>query len=433
MIMHQGGMGWMPSNWDLHNQLRSVVLRDTQLGQPKRRKGTESDARWNAMAIRSYKTRRLCTDLAKSFGLWVEVHHPEITLARNIRGEVFREWLSEAAARGVAESTLAAYLRRWKKIVRRMEARGWCHACDLLAPLEGLSWPGATALDRRRRGGGYDESEARRLVRWVLVRDAHAGRALEVMVRCGLRSEETFTINAGQVRQALATGGFELLPSQAKGGRVRHVGVDARAQAALRAAQAVAPDAARPLALRRTPAASRRYAWRLVTAGVRALGVRSRGLHGLRATAIRRWVRGGRLQGLPLREARRRAAERAGHSREAVIDAYTTAGPGEPREPVELPAAWVGRAAELRQVLGTGVAVSGRLGRPAAWALDLPRWEVEAAVRSGALAGASVGIELGRALAGVLAAVPRRRYPLRAGLSRAAAVRLQVAHAAGRL
>lgn len=417
----------MSKAWHLHNQLRAVVCENLQIGQAKRRSGSSSDRAWNAMAIRSIKTQRLCLDLATSIGRWVEVHHPEITKARDIRAEIFKEWLAEAAERGVAETTQMAYLRRWKKIVRRMEARGWCRAEALLEPVADLRWPGATALDRRRRGGGYTESEAQRLVRHVGARDERAGWVCTVIWRCGLRSEEAFTLSREQLQRGVEEGRFELRPSQAKGGRVRVVRVNGRAQAVLCVTLGATAEP-RPLALRATPGRSRRYVWRLVRRAAEALGIRSRGLHGFRVTAVRRWVRECRRSGLGERAALRRTAVRAGHGRVDVLNAYTTAGPGE-YAPYTLPEAWCGRRVELRRVAATAAAVEA-LGLVA---VDVTRHEMASAVRSGALGGHPVDLRLSTELRWVLAAVPRRRYPLRAGLSRAAALRLQVAHAAGRL
>lgn len=417
----------MSQNWHMHSQLRAVVWENLQIGQAKRRGGSASDHAWNAAAIRSYKTQMLCLDLANSFGVWVEAHHPEIVWARQIGGEIFAEWLGAAAARGVAETTLMAYLRRWKKIVRRMEARGWCRSEELLAPLAGLRWPGATALERRRRGGGYTESEAQRLVRNVGVRDERAGWVCVLLWRCGLRAEEAFTLSREQLQRGLSEGAFTLRSSQAKGGRVRRVRVDGRAAAVLRAALGVTAEP-RPLALGATPGRSRRYVWRLVRSAAEAQGIRMRGLHGFRTTAVRRWVGGYRRSGLGERAALRRAAVRAGHGRVEVLNAYTTAGPGE-HALYALPEAWSGRRAELRRLAAAAAAVEA-LGLVAA---DVARSEVVAAVRSGALRGRPVDLRMGGELRWVLAAVPRRRYPLRGGLSRAAAVRLRAAHRAGRL
>lgn len=135
-----------------------------------------------------------------------------------------------------------------------------------------------------------------------------------------------------------------------------------------------------------------------------------------------------RRAGLGERAALQRAAVRAGHGRTDVLEAYTTAGPGE-YAPYAVPEAWVGRRAELRR-LAAAAALVEALGLVAA---DVARSEVVAAVRSGALLGRPVDLRMGGELRWVLAAVPRRRYPLRAGLSRAGAVRLQGAHRAGRL
>lgn len=417
----------MSQQWHIHNQLRAVVWENLQIGQAKRRGGSASDHAWNAAAIRSYKTQMLCLDLAKSFGVWVEAHHPEIVWARQIGGEIFAEWLGEARLRGVAGTTQMAYLRRWRKIVRRMEARGWCRAETLLSPLADLRWPRATALERRRRGGGYTESEAQRLVRNVGVRDERAGWVCVLLWRCGLRAEEACTLSRDQMQRGVEEGRFELRSSQAKGGRARGVRVDGRAGAALRAALRATAEP-RPLALRATPGESRRYVWKLVKTAAGELGIRMRGLHGFRATAVRRWVRGYRRAGLGERAALQRAAVRAGHGRVDVLDAYTTAGPGE-YAPYALPEAWSGRRAELRRLAAAAAAVEA-LGMVAA---DVARSEVVAAVRSGALRRRPVDLRLCGELRWVLSEVPRRRYPLRAGLSRPGAVRLRAAHRAGRL
>ena len=414
----------MSKPWHMHNQLRSVVLQDTQIGEPKRRGGTERDKSWNAMSIRSYKTRKVCDDLAKQFGGWMEGRHPEVKWARDIRGE-FVEWIRELEGRGAAPSTLVTYVRRWKKIVRRMEGRGWCRAADLLAPLEGLVWPGARALEARRRGGAYAPREAQAVMAVIAGRDAVAALAYRVMLRSGLRSEEVFTMTREQVQAGAQRGRFFLTGTQAKGGRARWVEADAEARAALGNALAVSGWAAKPFALRATPTKTRKYVWRLVTEAAKGLGVRPRGLHGARATAIRRWVKGAKFR-MEEKEALRHASERAGHSRVDVTSAYTEPGPGEARGAVkyEVPEVWAGRVEVLRKIAETGLELAGAMGQPAEWILGVPRPEMESAVRIGMWRGVLLSVRLTLAIRSVLEATPRRQYPFRAGLGRDRALRM---------
>ena len=414
----------MSKPWHMHNQLRSVVLENTQIGEAKRRGGTERDKSWNAMSIRSYKTRKVCDDLAKQFGRWMEERHQEVKWARDIRGE-FVEWIREIERRGAAPSTLVTYVRRWKKIVRRMEGRGWCRAADLLVPLEGLVWPGARALEARRRGGAYAPREAQAVMAVMAGRDAVAALAYRVMLRCGLRSEEVFTLTREQVQAGGQVGRFLLTGTQAKGGRGRWVEVDAEARGVMRDVLAVSGWAGRPFALRATPTKTRKYMWRLVTEAAKGLGVRPRGLHGARATAIRRWVKGAKFR-MEEKEALRHASERAGHSRVDVTSAYTEPGPGEARGAVkyEVPEVWAGRVEVLQKIAETGIELAEAMGQPAEWILEIPRPEMESAVRIGMWGGVILSIRLTMGMRLVMEATPRRQYPFRAGLGRGQALRI---------
>jgi len=425
----------VPKAWHMHNQLRSVVLNNTQIGQSKRRGGGAKDESWNAMSIRSYKTKKVCDDLAKQFGKWMEVRHPEVKYARDIRGE-FVEWIREVEARGGAESTLVTYVRRWKKIVRRMESRGWCKAAELLAPLEGLAWPGARALEKRRRGGAYTLAEARAVVARVALRDERAGLAFTVMLRCGLRAEEVFTLTRGQVAEGVQRGRFFLMGTQAKGGRARWVDVDLEARAALQGALVVSGWAERPFAVRRKVVGSRQWVWRLVTDAAKGAGVLPRGLHGARATAIRRWAQSARLW-TDEKEALRYASERAGHSRVEVTRAYTEPGPGEARARratgYKVPAVWDGRVDVLRKIAETGLELAGAMGEGQEWILNVPRSEMESAVRIGMWRGVLLSVRLTLAMRSVMEATPRTQYPFRAGLKRGAALQVLEAAKAGDL
>ena len=113
------------------------------------------------MSIRSIRTMENCSDLAHRFGVWMESHHPDVLWARDIRPQHFISWLQERYDEGCSLHTLATYVRRWKKIVRRMAWQGWCREAALLEglgqlPLQGAqSWPrgGAAAGIRAMRCG----------------------------------------------------------------------------------------------------------------------------------------------------------------------------------------------------------------------------------------------------------------------------------------
>ena len=368
------------------------------------------------MSIRGIRTMENCSDLASRFGEWVEKFHPEVVWARDIEPKYFVAWLQERWADGCTLNTIATYLRRWKKIVRRMAWRGWCRADDLLQGLDQLPLSGAQALGARRRGGGYSAAEVQGLIAAAEAHDHEVAVAMRVLAGTGMRAAELLTMDVAQVRQLATRGRCSLRRGQAKGGRIRRVYATADARAAC--AEAVARGWERPFAFRRTVAGSRRFIYGVIRSCAEDLGIRSRGLHGFRTFHLRCVYTAERLRGRSALWARRRVSTLAGHRRIGVTYAYTVPGPGEPvaPSPVPVPPHWAGREQDLRVVCAVAVWCAGVLGEdlPAVVARD--RLWLQDAVRAGYLRGARIRplrVDETAQLRDVLVRTAGTRYPFR--------------------
>jgi len=426
----EGGMGLA----GLRQQFIRLGTEHTHLGQPKRRSGSAADRRWNAQSIRSIGTRNACIRTWVQWADWLRLRHPDVGLVREIEPGMALEWLRELQARGVSDSTVRQYRSRLRKAALRAEARGWCPAKRIAGRLGELSLE-PRRLDTRRRGGAYSNVEAKRLLERVARDDAAVGVALRAKLACGLRASELFCLRRDQVMQGAQVGRMRLDPSQTKGGRPREVWVNPAGRTAFREALVASGWADRPFALEATPVASARRAWRVVRRGCRELGIRCRGLHGLRATAARRWMAAARMhakrQGLGAEAAALEVSVRMGHGRPQVTAAYLAPGPGENgfgAAVQAVPERWRGREGELQALVATGRELARVLGLEPDRVLGISAADLRRALRTGCLTtsrGTSpLPLGIHRSVRRAIELTPGSRYPFRAYLEPGPARRL---------
>ena len=401
----------------LHYQLLRAVREHTQIGQAKRRSGRISHKAWNTMSIRSIRTQENCSDLASRFGRWMARCHPEVVWARDIDPRYFIAWLQERWNDGCSLNSIATYLRRWKKIVRRMAWRGWCRADNLLQGLAQLPLSGAQALGARRRGGGYTADEVEKLIAAAEAYDHEVAVALRVLAGTGMRAAELLTSDLDQVQALARRGRCSLRSSQAKGGRIRRVYVTADARAAC--TDAATWGRARPFAFRQTVTSSRFYLWRVLRTCAQTLRIRGRGIHGLRTYHLRGAYARARAGGKSVLAARRVVSVLGGHRRVSVTYAYTTPGPGEPTAApvVAVPAHWAAREQDLWAVCGAAAWCAAALGDDVRAVVERERGWMEEAVRTGILRGQGRGrpltLQETARLRDVLVRTAGTRYPFR--------------------
>ena len=413
----------------LRQQFIRLGTERTELGQPKRRSGRTADRRWNAASLRSISTRKACIRTWLEWADWLREMHPTVRAVREIEPQMALEWLRELQARGRSDSTVRQYRSRLRKAALRAEARGWGPRTGIAGRLGELSLQ-PRRLDNRRRGGAYSNPEAKRLLERVAGLDPAVGVALRAKLACGLRATELFCLKRAQVMEGLQVGQFHLEPSQTKGGRPRQVRVNDAGRTAFREALVSSGWAERPFALAETPGASTRRAWRVVRRACRELGIRMRGLHGLRATAARRWMAAARMRGLDPQAAAMDVSRRLGHGRPEVTAAYLAPGPGEggyPEARVEaVPERWRGHEADLERVLAAGRALGAVTGLSPPDLVEISAASLRCALRTGCLASRQgmipLPIPLQESLRAVCALTPGSRFPLRAYLAPDAAV-----------
>ena len=264
----------------------------------------------------------------------------------------------------------------------------------------------------------------RALISEVHRHDPTAALALRVLAGTGMRAAELLTLDLEQVRQLATRGRCTLRPGQAKGGRIRWVYATADARAAC--ADVAVRGGPRPFACARTVTASRWRLWRTLRRAADSLGIRGRGLHGLRTYHLRGLYLSARQKGQSVQSARRLVTTRAGHRRLRATYAYTSPGPGEPAAapPRTVPACWTGRAEDLAMVCAAAAWCAEVLQEDLVAVAGRERQWVEAAVRTGILRGQrrarSLSLRETDRLREVLARTAGMHYPFRLGCRTAA-------------
>lgn len=423
----------------MHWQLLRLCNTNTQFGQRKRPQNNPRNRDWNAMSIRSIVTQRVCRDVAGMFGRWMEERHPEIKMVRDLRAEHALEWLREKQAKGLAARSLKSYRERLTKLARRAKWRGWCDSVELITGrLSEVEIGDVRSLETRVKGGGYSEAEVRRLFAEVALRDESAALVCRVILGAGLRASESVTLTRRQVVEGIERGQTMLKKSQTKGGKERTALFNADSRGALRELLVRSGWGPRPLALRESPLKTRRYVYRVLTESAKSLGIRPRGLHGLRATAVRRWFRVQRMRGASKLDALRYVSLRSGHGRLVIAGAYLQPGPGEKVRVrskargaggAKVPDAWKGREGALERLLAIGRALMHETGMTPGDLVEMRLEELDDVLRRGYAVVRGQWQPVSRAIRRVLEGQREgdyagKKYPFRLGLRAEEAKRL---------
>jgi|GEM_PF-3096046 len=99
-------------------QFQYAVRQSAAYGQSKydeRHKGAGNQSK---IKTYSYKTMKARIDVAKQFGKFVQEHHPEVQMARDITFDIAREYLEHKANEGCSHATLQGYTADIRTIFR---------------------------------------------------------------------------------------------------------------------------------------------------------------------------------------------------------------------------------------------------------------------------------------------------------------------------
>jgi len=257
----------------------------------------------------SYGTYNTVFDKTMTFLRWLSEHHPVVKTLSELTIEMTQEYIDELFRRGKAASaqTVLAALRKTQEGAR---CKGWIR--QDFVPVE---WHARVEHIPR---GGYPFTEADALIVWLNRRAREYARAACFIRSSGARIDEVFHLRSDLID--FERGRVSL---KGKGGKIRSVEV-------LHPQQLEEMRILGRFVFMRPDNVLR---WvdnfeRVVREGCDALGIKRRGVHGLRATAAREFLQRQIRLGATEQEARRLLAVWLGHDehRTEVTHKYVSKG-----------------------------------------------------------------------------------------------------------
>lgn len=203
---------------NMRAQLGHVVRETTAYGQSKhseKGKGAKGGVHHDGRSY-SYSTTNARLDTAKQFGKWMEVAHPEIERATNIRASHINEFLEmkSATCRAATLESYASNLRAITKEIETVYHRTRCDINEIITP--------ASPLDKARTME-MERPDIEKLHKSFKA-DSLGWRAISLEIACGARVEGLTKLTPGDI-SIISPDFAQISIHGEKGGRDRVVDV----------------------------------------------------------------------------------------------------------------------------------------------------------------------------------------------------------------
>lgn len=242
-----------------------------------------------------------------------------IRMLRDLRPEHLGLLKSLMINDGLADVTIRNELSSWRKLAHALNATGW----NTIAPTELVAPELYTGLSQGSPRGGYSIKQAEEIIAHIERthrRGAELGQMARLVLASGLRHTEVARLRENDLDRD--AGDILVRSTNAKGGRRRLITIstDGPCRDGMRAAINAIPVGGNWLFLN-GPAVARRLQEAIRNA-CDDLGIKRRGIHGLRGTFAERYIIERMNAGLSEDDARDELTRLLGHNRRAVTYSY---------------------------------------------------------------------------------------------------------------